>query len=225
MPRTPSRPARIDGRALFTGGRATARLLPSTDWRWRVGGDWHPLHPKQLAPLPHRTRLVAGDDVLVLPEHLLAACLLLDLDGVAIDAPQGEVPIGDGSAGPFVRALQAAGVHGPRRSRLSVRVTWRGRTATWRSGEHGVAWARTFIEARAARPGLFPGATPGCSLVLDDGGRVLAGRGRGLGDERAAHKLLDVLGDLAPRRALGPLRGHVEAVEPSHLTNPHLEAA
>jgi len=43
-------------------------------------------------------------------EHVLAALAGLEVDNVYVDVTAGEVPVMDGSAGPFVRLIQAAGV-------------------------------------------------------------------------------------------------------------------
>ena len=43
-------------------------------------------------------------------EHLLAACAGLGVDNLFIELDKQEVPIMDGSASPFVFALQAAGI-------------------------------------------------------------------------------------------------------------------
>jgi UDP-3-O-acyl-N-acetylglucosamine deacetylase len=87
-----------------------------------------------------------------------------------------------------------------------------------------LARARTFIrqgEARALKAnGTFPGARPGCALVLADRGdsALYGGRPR-LPEEPLAHKLLDVLGDLAVWRARGRLSGILEVQDPGHAGN------
>ena len=229
--RTLRRPVSVGGVGLFSGRVCRLRIgpgKPGSGWRWRVGGDWHQLGPHHLAPLPRRSRLVQGADVLLLPEHAMAALVMADVDDVELDVQGGEVPLMDGSARPFARALGFAGLDAPR-APLQVVVTWRGRTVTWLGG-FGPAQARTFIDgpaARAARAaGLFPGARPHSALVLDREARLLGGRGRRLVHEPAWHKLLDLLGDLGPWRARGPLEGRLVAHEPSHDRNAALiEAA
>lgn len=56
------------------------------------------------------TTLTKGEAVVTTVEHILAACAGLGVDNLLIDINGGEVPILDGSAMPFVRALQAAGL-------------------------------------------------------------------------------------------------------------------
>jgi UDP-3-O-[3-hydroxymyristoyl] N-acetylglucosamine deacetylase len=56
------------------------------------------------------TTLVAGDVKISTIEHLLSAFAGLGIDNAMIDVSAAEVPIMDGSAGPFVFLLQSAGV-------------------------------------------------------------------------------------------------------------------
>ncbi len=222
--RTLARPLRLRGRGLFSGRPCTLRLLPGRrGWRWGLRADrLHTLRPEHLAPLPHRSRLIHAGDEVVLPEHALAALVLWDIDAVDIVFQGGEAPVLDGSALPAVRALAAAGIRGAARSRFSVstdRCEWTGGLAP--------AAARTFLhraDAGRLRP-LFAGARPGSALILDGEGALYGGRPR-LPDEPGVHKLLDLLGDLGPWRAQGPLFGRLVVPAPSHLGNPAaIEAA
>lgn len=157
----------------------------------------------------------------MLPEHLLAALVMLDVDDCDIHFDSGEAPILDGSAQPWVSALKAAGIGGRAadRDQLSVTVTWRGCRVEW-SGGTAPAPARTFVEAADARGfiHLFGGARPGCALVLTDGRALYGGRPR-LTNEPAWHKLVDVLGDLGPWRAGGRLGGALDLADPTHVSN------
>jgi UDP-3-O-[3-hydroxymyristoyl] N-acetylglucosamine deacetylase / 3-hydroxyacyl-[acyl-carrier-protein] dehydratase len=54
------------------------------------------------------TTIAHGAAVVTTIEHLMAACLGLGIDNLLVDIDGGEVPILDGSAMPFVRALQSA---------------------------------------------------------------------------------------------------------------------
>lgn len=56
------------------------------------------------------TTLVSGDVKISTIEHLLSAFAGLGIDNAIIDVSAAEVPIMDGSAGPFVFLLQSAGV-------------------------------------------------------------------------------------------------------------------
>jgi UDP-3-O-[3-hydroxymyristoyl] N-acetylglucosamine deacetylase len=56
------------------------------------------------------TTLVQGDVRISTVEHLLSAIAGLGIDNIYIDVSAAEVPIMDGSAGPFVFLLQSAGI-------------------------------------------------------------------------------------------------------------------
>ena len=223
MRRTLRRAVCLRGRGLFSGRPCAVRVLPAaagSGWQWRVARRWHRLSPAHAAPLPHRARLRAEGDELVLPEHLLAALVIADLDDVAIEVPGGEVPILDGSGLPFAQALRHAGCRADSAA-LDVSVTFEGRTARWTGGWRPTQ-ARTFIDLGAARAqrALFRGADASTALVRDGAHRALGARGHRLSHEPAWHKLLDLLGDLGPWRALGPLRGRIHARNPSHDRTP-----
>lgn len=56
------------------------------------------------------TSLVQGDVRLSTVEHLMSALAGLGIDNAVIEVTAGEIPIMDGSAGPFVFLIQAAGI-------------------------------------------------------------------------------------------------------------------
>ena len=56
------------------------------------------------------TTLVKGDVRIATIEHLLSAMAGLGIDNAYVDLSAPEVPIMDGSAGPFVFLLQSAGI-------------------------------------------------------------------------------------------------------------------
>ncbi len=66
--------------------------------------------PKNVGETVLSTTLVAGDVKISTIEHLLSAFAGLGIDNAIIDVSAAEVPIMDGSAGPFVFLLQSAGV-------------------------------------------------------------------------------------------------------------------
>jgi UDP-3-O-acyl-N-acetylglucosamine deacetylase len=228
-----ARPLRLRGWALFRGGPASVSLTPGRPgqgWRWALGSAaFEVLEPAQLQALQRRSSL-SGTSQVQLCEHLLAALLLASIDDCDIRFHQPEAPILDGSAGPWLRAIKQAGIRGPSpQGQLEIGVTWRGKKLTWKSVDTGqriapVARARTFISQKEAeqlrRGGLFPGARPGCALVLDSTGKsaLYGGRPR-LREEPLNHKLLDALGDLGPWRARGRITGRLWLEEPGHSTN------
>jgi UDP-3-O-[3-hydroxymyristoyl] N-acetylglucosamine deacetylase len=68
------------------------------------------------------TTLVEGDAKISTVEHLLSAIAGLGIDNVLVEVDSGEVPIMDGSAGPFVFLLQSAGIAEQARPKRFVRV-------------------------------------------------------------------------------------------------------
>jgi UDP-3-O-acyl-N-acetylglucosamine deacetylase len=226
------RAARFRGAGLFSGKAVQLSVhpgVPDRGWCWAVGrAPAIALEPRHLCPQPRRSTLFdePTDFLVQLPEHILAALLMLDVDDCTIRFHDGEAPVLDGSALPFVRGLRAAGIAGPTRPcGLRVEVNWEGRDLCWQGGT-APARARTFISAQEAREvgglGSFPGARPGCALVFGPQHSSRYGGRPRLRDEPAWHKLADLLGDLGPHRARGRLAGLLQATAPSHSSNPEL---
>ena len=165
-----------------------------------------------------------------LPEHILAALVVLDVDACTIRFHEGEAPVLDGSALPFFQGLFAAALPTPhKRPPLRLELRWQGVQLCWQ-GESAVTRARTFLSMEQAKAAggldFFPGARPGCALVLDSVGRSRYGRRARMANEPAWHKMLDLLGALGPYRARGQLTGLIQAEDPGHARNPQIiEAA
>ncbi|HFQ13684.1 MAG TPA: UDP-3-O-acyl-N-acetylglucosamine deacetylase, partial [Gammaproteobacteria bacterium] len=70
-----------------------------------------PAKPENVGDTTLSTSLVKGDVRVSTVEHLLSALAGLGIDNAYIDLNAPEVPIMDGSAGPFVFLLQSAGIH------------------------------------------------------------------------------------------------------------------
>lgn len=68
------------------------------------------------------TTLVNGDHGIDTVEHLLSACAGLGIDNAYIEVSAPEVPIMDGSAGPFVFLLQSAGIAEQNKAKKFVRI-------------------------------------------------------------------------------------------------------
>ena len=66
--------------------------------------------PSNVGETTLSTTLVAGDVKISTIEHLLSAFAGLGIDNAVVEVSAAEVPIMDGSAGPFVFLLQSAGV-------------------------------------------------------------------------------------------------------------------
>src|SRR5690349_15580933 len=68
------------------------------------------------------TTLINGDSKVSTVEHLLSAFAGLGIDNATVEVSAPEVPIMDGSAGPFVFLLQSAGIEEQRAPKRFVRV-------------------------------------------------------------------------------------------------------
>ena len=68
------------------------------------------------------TTLVNGDVRVSTVEHLLSAFAGLGIDNAIVELSAGEVPIMDGSAGPFVFLLQSAGIEEQEPAKRFVRI-------------------------------------------------------------------------------------------------------
>lgn len=230
--RRPRRAVRFRGVGLFSGKAVQLSLHPGEPGRglcWAVGrAPAIALEPRHLRPEPRRSTLFDEQTGFraQLPEHILAALVMLDVDDCTIRFHDGEAPVLDGSALPLVRGLRAAGIAGSARSpRLRVEVNWEGHDVCWQGGTEP-ARARTFISVQDAREaggqGCFPGARPGCALVFGPQHSSRYGGRPRLRNEPAWHKLVDLLGDLGATRARGQLAGLLQATTPSHSSNPEL---
>ncbi len=82
------------------------------------------------------TTLVKGDVRIATIEHLLSAMAGLGIDNAYVDLSAPEVPIMDGSSGPFVFLLQSAGIEEQAKAKRFIRIK---KTVTVRDGDK---WAR-----------------------------------------------------------------------------------
>ena len=115
--RTLKNTIRATGVGLHTGEKIYLTLRPSepnTGIRFRRVDLDEPVTiqatPSNVGETVLSTTLVAGDVKISTIEHLLSAFAGLGIDNAIIDVSAAEVPIMDGSAGPFVFLLQSAGV-------------------------------------------------------------------------------------------------------------------
>lgn len=69
-----------------------------------------PAHPANVGETTLSTTLVKGDVKIATVEHLMAAFFGLGIDNAYVDVDASELPIMDGSAGPFVFLIQSAGI-------------------------------------------------------------------------------------------------------------------
>jgi len=103
-------PVRFSHRGLLSGRVTSARLKPGPANSGIVFNETIHARPANAFVEQHLVGLRAGPDSVLGVEHLLAACYGLGIDNLQVDVTDGEVPFGDGSALPFVRILQAAGI-------------------------------------------------------------------------------------------------------------------
>ncbi|MCX7100477.1 MAG: UDP-3-O-acyl-N-acetylglucosamine deacetylase [Methylobacter sp.] len=115
--RTLKNTIRATGVGLHTGDKIYLTLRPAeanTGIRFRRVDLETPVTieatPQNVGETILSTTLVAGDVKISTIEHLLSAFAGLGIDNAIIDVSAAEVPIMDGSAGPFVFLLQSAGV-------------------------------------------------------------------------------------------------------------------
>jgi len=115
--RTLKNTIRATGVGLHTGDKVYLTLHPSepdTGIRFRRVDLDNPVmieaRPENVGETKLSTTLVRGDVKVSTVEHLLSALAGLGIDNAIVDVSAAEVPIMDGSAGPFVFLLQSAGV-------------------------------------------------------------------------------------------------------------------
>ncbi|MEQ1485578.1 UDP-3-O-acyl-N-acetylglucosamine deacetylase [Methyloglobulus sp.] len=115
--RTLKNTIRATGVGLHTGDKVYLTLRPAepnTGIRFRRVDLEFPVTiqaaPGNVGETVLSTTLVSGDTKISTIEHLLSAFAGLGIDNAIIDVSAAEVPIMDGSAGPFVFLLQSAGV-------------------------------------------------------------------------------------------------------------------
>lgn len=128
---TPARPVRFEGPALFTGLDAALTIHPATASQLRGlilrvrASDTpltidqlsnhltHPIHPAFASLKPRCTSVGTGrDDIPAVGtvEHILAALAGLGVTDAVLETESPEIPILDGSAAPFVRAILDTGL-------------------------------------------------------------------------------------------------------------------
>jgi UDP-3-O-[3-hydroxymyristoyl] N-acetylglucosamine deacetylase len=81
-----------------------------------------PAHAENVGDTSLSTTLVNGDTRIATVEHLLSAFAGLGIDNAFVEVSAAEVPIMDGSAGPFVFLLQSAGVDEQNAPKRFVRI-------------------------------------------------------------------------------------------------------
>ena len=81
-----------------------------------------PARPENVGDTRLSTTLVNGDVRISTVEHLLSAMAGLGIDNAYVDLSAAEVPIMDGSAGPFVFLIQSAGIEEQNAPKRFIRI-------------------------------------------------------------------------------------------------------
>jgi len=110
-------PASISGRGLFGGAEVKATIRPALAGqgiRFRrtdlPGSPDIPALVDRVTQRARRTALKEGDAVVETVEHVLSALAGLQVDNAVVEIDGPEMPACDGSAQPFVDAIQGAGI-------------------------------------------------------------------------------------------------------------------
>jgi UDP-3-O-[3-hydroxymyristoyl] N-acetylglucosamine deacetylase len=124
-------PVSIEGIALHTGHHVRATFRPAPEDHGIVfrredhPGVALPALPESALGFDHATTLGIGAVQVGTVEHALSAARGLGIDNLDIEVRGDELPILDGSAMPFVRLFQAAGVERQKQPRRPIKIARR----------------------------------------------------------------------------------------------------
>ena len=128
--RTIVRPVSVSGRGLHSGNESTATFKPAPVNTgvifYRTDLPERPAIPADIEHVVDTSRgtTIGLNGIKVLTvEHVLAAIVGLGIDNVAVELNANELPVGDGSAKPFVDVLLDAGLAVQDAERKSVAIT------------------------------------------------------------------------------------------------------
>ena len=140
--RTVSNISKFEGTGLHTGNSSTIEFHPAPeDYGIRfvrsdlAGLPEVPALVDFVSDISRGTTLSANGASVHTVEHVLSAVIGLEIDNVRIELTANEPPIGDGSAKPYVEALQQAGVTDQKAARKYLVID---ETVSYRNEEHGV---------------------------------------------------------------------------------------
>ncbi|MEJ2008009.1 MAG: UDP-3-O-acyl-N-acetylglucosamine deacetylase [Acidobacteriota bacterium] len=125
---TIARPVSTEGIGLHTGVPVHVRLLPAPSGTGivfkRIDLDGFPIkaRAKNVARVSYATSLMRKGVLISTTEHLLSALAAAGVDNVFIEIDNLEVPIMDGSALPFLRLIQEAGLKQQRAGRTFAKI-------------------------------------------------------------------------------------------------------
>lgn len=127
--RTLKNPIRATGVGLHTGQKVYLTLLPAAIDAGIVfrRTDLDPVveipaKAENVGDTTLSTTLVKGDVRVSTVEHLLSAMAGLGIDNAIVEVSAAEVPIMDGSAGPFVFLIQSAGIQEQNAAKKFIRI-------------------------------------------------------------------------------------------------------
>ncbi len=112
---TVARPVRVSGVALHSGRHVETVLSPAPPNHgiafWRQDAEaLVPALVEQAGRFDHATSLGAPGREMATVEHLLSAAFGIGLDNLLVDVSEGELPILDGSAAPWLALFREAGL-------------------------------------------------------------------------------------------------------------------
>jgi len=128
LEQTIAEPLEFTGVGLHSGAPVTMRLLPAPAGsgivfrRTDLDNFEIPAIGRNIAKVSYATSLMRQGVLISTTEHLLSALIGMGVDNVIVELDNLELPILDGSAGPYVRAFQSAGIRTQRRRRETIRV-------------------------------------------------------------------------------------------------------
>ena len=121
-------PLDFSGIGLHSGAEVTLRLIPAPAGsgivfrRTDLDNFEIPATGRNVAKVSYATSLMRQGVLISTTEHLLSALIGLGVDNVIVEVDNLEVPILDGSAHPYVQAINATGLKRQRRKREYLRI-------------------------------------------------------------------------------------------------------
>jgi UDP-3-O-[3-hydroxymyristoyl] N-acetylglucosamine deacetylase len=128
MEQTVASPIAFTGVGLHSGAPVTMKLLPAPAGsgivfrRTDLDNFEIPAIGRNIAKVSYATSLMRQGVLISTTEHLLSALIGLGIDNVIVELDNLEIPILDGSAMPYVEAVNSVGIRSQRRRRESIRV-------------------------------------------------------------------------------------------------------
>jgi len=128
LEQTVAEPLEFTGVGLHSGAPVTMRLLPAPAGsgivfrRTDLDNFEIPAIGRNIAKVSYATSLMRQGVLISTTEHLLSALIGMGVDNVIVELDNLELPILDGSALPYVQAIQSSGIRTQRRRRETIRV-------------------------------------------------------------------------------------------------------